>query len=215
MKRSSDNHENLDVELNIVPIIDCFVMLICFLLFTAAFIQLVYLEAKLTSNTAAAAQKSRADLDNFRLIVKMEEAGFKVTATGNLALSIPASSIPKVGNGDFDYKALHEKIITLKTAFPDRFSADIEFASNDKESKISYEKIIKTIDSIRHLSDDEFGQLRIAQKKLRNIEISSQEQEKAVNDSLVKLATSQQTNELAKNVDQKVLFPDVALVGMD
>ncbi len=71
MLNFKEREENLDTELNIVPIIDCFVMLICFLLFTAAFTQLVFLEAKFASATAAAADKSRSELDQFRLLVTM------------------------------------------------------------------------------------------------------------------------------------------------
>src|SRR4051812_36083923 len=112
MLRFKEREEHLDTELNIVPVIDCFVMLICFLLFTAAFTQLVFLEAKLISNTAAAAEKSRNELDQFRLLVTLEDKGIRLSTSGSKAGG-EKNFIPNAGT-EFDYKALHHAIIALK-----------------------------------------------------------------------------------------------------
>ena len=74
---------------------------------------------------------------------------------------------------------------------------------------------MKAIDSIRHLSDEEYGVLRVAQKKVRNIELNDTEKEKIVPEGIAKLAQSLMSNEVTQNTDQKLLFPDVALVGLD
>jgi biopolymer transport protein ExbD len=212
MKRYSGHNEHLDTELNIVPIIDCFVMLICFLLFTAAFTQLVFLEAKLTSNTAAAAMKSRSELDQFRLVITFEDSGLRLKTTG--------SSAPKMEellakqNGEYDFKSLHTKLIQLKIQNPQRFSADIEFKTK-QQSAIDYEKILLAIDSVRHLSDEEFGNLRVAQKKMKNLELNDTEKEKIIAPELEQLASALASNEITQNTDSKLLFPDVALVGLD
>ena len=204
--------EHLDTELNIVPIIDCFVMLICFLLFTAAFTQLVFLEAKMTSNTAAAAQKSRSELDQFRLVVTFEEQGLRLTTTGSssnkLNVLIPASS------GNYDFKALHSKLIALKSQFPEHYSADIEFKLKQQQS-VNYEKIVNAIDSIRHLTDEEYSVLRVAQKKVKNLELNGSEKEKVVTEEIDGLAKGLLGNQVSANADQKLLFPDIALVGLD
>jgi biopolymer transport protein ExbD len=204
--------EHLDTDLNIVPVIDCFVMLICFLLFTAAFTQLVFLEAKITSNTAAAAQKSRSEFDQFRLVITFEEQGLRLATSGSasnkLSLLIPAV------NGKYDFNALHSKLISLKSENPDRFSADVEIKVKQQQT-LDYEKLISAIDSIRHLSDEEYGALRVAQKKARNLELNGAEIEKKVPDDLDRLAKSLLGNQISANADQKLLFPDVALVGLD
>lgn len=212
MKRFSGEHEHLDTDINIVPIIDCLVMLICFLLFTAAFTQLVFLEAKLTTNTAMAAQKSRSELDQFRLVIAFEDQGLRLTTTGSTARSLNVL-VPNVGS-EFDFKALHSHLINLKTEHPERYSADVEFKMKQRNA-VDYEKIMKAIDSIRHLSDDEYGNLRVAQKKIRNLELNQTEKEKVVSEDLDKLAKSLLANDISKNADQKLLFPDVALVGLD
>jgi biopolymer transport protein ExbD len=204
--------EHLDTDLNIVPIIDCFVMLICFLLFTAAFTQLVFLEAKMTSNTAAAAQKSRSELDQFRLVVTFEEGGLRLTTSGSSAKSLNQLIANK--NGQYDFKGLHVLLITLKAENPARYSADIEFKSKQARS-VDYEKILNAIDAMKHLSDDEYGVLRVAQKKVKNLDLSDSEKEKIVPDEMDKLAKSLLGNQVSANADQKLLFPDVALVGLD
>ena len=212
MRKFSGKHENLDTELNIVPIIDAFVMLICFLLFTAAFTQLVFLEAKLTSNTAAAAAKSRSELDQFRLVITFEDKGLRLTTTGSAAKKVDIS-IPKIGE-EYDFKALHDHLINLKTDHPQRFSADVEFKQKQANA-VDYEKIMGAIDSIRHLSDEEFGNLRVVQKKAKNLELNDTELERVVPAEIENLAKSLMANEITQNTDQKLLFPDVALVGLE
>lgn len=204
--------EHLDTELNIVPIIDCFVMLICFLLFTAAFTQLVFLEAKMTSNTAAAAQKSRSELDQFRLVVTFEEQGLRLATTGSAAKKM--NTLIPMANGTYDFGTLHAYLIGLKSEHPERYSADIEFKMKSQNA-VDYEKITKAVDSIRHLSDEEYGVLKAAQKKVRNLDLSDSEKEKQIPEEMDKLAKSLLGNQVSANADQKLLFPDVALVGLD
>ncbi len=212
MLKFAEREEHVDVELNIVPIIDCFVMLICFLLFTAAFTQLVFLEAKLASNTAAAADKSRAELDQFRLIVKLEDAGIRLTASGNRSAR-ENIFIPNLGD-TFDYKSLHRHVTQLKTKYPDRYSVDIEVKTKRQET-VNYEKILKTIDAVRHLTDEEYASLRVAQKKVKKMPLTEKEAEKPVDEVVDLLGASLLGNDVSAQADQKLLFPDVALLGVD
>lgn len=212
MKKFSGHEENLDTELNIVPIIDCFVMLICFLLFTAAFTQLVFLEAKLTSNTAAAAAKSRSELDQFRLVITFEDQGLRLSTQGSTAKKIN-TLIPLI-DGKYDFDGLHSHLVSLKSEYPDRYSADIEFKQK-QQNAVDYDRIMKAIDSIRHLNDEEYGNLRLAQKKVNKMELSNSELEKVVPERIDILAKSLLANETSRNTDQKLLFPDVALIGLD
>lgn len=212
MLNLKEHEENLDTELNIVPIIDCFVMLICFLLFTAAFTQLVFLEAKFASNTAAAANKSRSELDQFRLLVTMEDKGLRLEVTGSRARG--EKGFYPLANGDYDYEALHRAVLDLKIKYPERYALDLEVKSQ-KQELTRYEKIMSVIDAVRHLNDKEFGSLRVAQKRQRNLTLTEMEQKQAVEEHLDKLATSLASNEISAQADQKVLFADVALLGVN
>lgn len=211
--RKFSGHEHLDTDLNIVPIIDCFVMLICFLLFTAAFTQLVYLEAKLTSNTAAAANKSRSELDQFRLIVSVEENRLRLQTTGNAAKKKYDEYIEASG-GKYDLKSLHQKVIALKTENPERFSIDLEVKTKNAQV-VTYDKLLSIMDAVRHLEDEEYAQVRIAEKKIRKIELTSSESEKKVGDTFALLGQELLANQIAANTDHKLLFPDIAIIGLD
>ena len=203
--------ENLDTDLNLVPIIDCFVMLICFLLFTAAFTQLVYIETKITQNTATAMTQSRNELDKFHLTVTLKEAGYELKVSGTDAKAATIS-VPKAGE-DYDYNKLHAHLIELKTKHPDRFSIDLAVNANNQNA-IKYDFVMKTIDSVRHLTDQEYTQLRVASKKAQNIELTSGETEVTPEPALEMLSESVRTNKVAANADTKALFPDIALTGV-
>jgi biopolymer transport protein ExbD len=213
MRSFSGHTEHLDTDLNIVPVIDCFVMLICFLLFTAAFTQLVYLEAKLTSNTSQAAIKSRSELDQFRLIVRLSEAGIQVETKGSSVKKLVNETIG-LNNGEYDLKALHAKIVELKTEHPERFSVDIEVKAKNPEA-VSYEKLLGVMDAIRHLEEEEYAQLRVAEKKIRNIALSNEENAKPIQPVMTGLGERLLADSIAANTDHKLLFPDIAIIGLD
>ena len=214
MRSFTGHNEHLDTELNIVPVIDCFVMLICFLLFTAAFTQLVYLEAKLTNNTAQAANKSRSELDQYRLVIRLNESGIVVETKGSAVKKQVNQTIGLTSNGQYDLKALHALVVELKTENPERFSADIEVKAKNPEF-VSYEKLVGVMDAIRHLEEEEFSQLRTAEKKLRNIQLNEQEQAKTIQPQFATLGERLPADAVAANTDHKLLFPDIAIVGLD
>jgi biopolymer transport protein ExbD len=201
--------ESLDTEINIVPIIDCMVMLICFLLFTATFTQLVYIEAKLASNTAAAADKSRAEFDQFRLVIELHDNHLRLKTTGSAIKKNLDETIALKGT---DYSILHQKIVELKTMYPDRYSADLELKGG---KNFPYENVLAVIDVLHHLNDDEFSQVKISQKRAGKVQLSSGEEEKKIQPEMLQLAQALLSNETAKNADSKLLFPDIALIGMD
>jgi len=117
--------------------------------------------------------------------------------------------------GNYDFKTLHGHLINLKSENPERYSADIEFKMGKQQSSVDYEKITSAIDAVRHLSDEEYSVLRVAQKKVRNLDLKDSEKEKVVPEEMDKLAKSLLGNQVSANADQKLLFPDVALVGLD
>jgi len=50
---------------------------------------------------------------------------------------------------------------------------------------------------------------------MKNLELSDVEQEKVITPEIEQLAQSLAANEVTQNTDSKLLFPDVALVGLD
>jgi hypothetical protein len=82
------------------------------------------------------------------------------------------------------------------------------------QNAIKYDFVMKTIDSVRHLTDQEFSQLKVATKKAQNIELSSGEESVKPEPALEMLAESVRSNKVASNADTKALFPDIALTGV-
>ena len=209
--KMADTQESLDTELNLIPIIDCFVMLICFLLFTAAFTQLVYLETKITANTAAAMNKSRNELDKFQLEVFLRDNGYEVKLSGS-AVQNRSFTVAKL-NGNYDYEKLHLHLVDLKARHPDRFSVDVAIKAKNK-SAITYRYVLKTIDAVRHLTDQEYALMRTAEKKVQSLELTDEEKAREIPDLIIRLAEGIVGNKVAANADPKVLFPDIALTGV-
>ncbi len=78
MNLPEGNHNESDVELNITPIIDCFTVLITFLLASASFISIGYFEAH-TPGPGDSANVSRPDVDAIIRIGRSGTAELKWT----------------------------------------------------------------------------------------------------------------------------------------
>ena len=145
-------------------------------------------------------------------MVAFEEQGLRLTTTGSAAKKV--NTLIPMANGSYDFGMLHAHLIGLKAEHPERYSADVEFKMKN-QTAVDYEKITKVVDSIRHLSDEEYSVLRVAQKKVRNLDLNDSEKEKQIPEEMDCLAKSLLGNQVSANADQKLLFPDVALVGLD
>src|SRR5271156_2364991 len=139
-RRSSAAH---DFELNLTPIIDCFVTLICFLLLSATYVNLVGLEAKVPISVPSSSVKAQ-DEPKFKLDLTLMNGAVELDAVG----AGSASGRRKIANiaGKVDYAALHAALVRIKTERPKEFS--ISFAS-DVEMK--YEDLVRLMDATRNL----------------------------------------------------------------
>ena len=121
-------------ELNLVPMIDIFTVLVTFLLMTAVFSRITILQLDLPSSTESGAGTAPA----FRLEVIVRQEGFELTNGSNLI-----AAIPKV-NGAYDMKTLSELALSLKREHP-----DVDDASVLLERDIEYDYLIQVMDAIR------------------------------------------------------------------
>ena len=121
-------------ELNLVPMIDIFTVLVTFLLMTAVFSRITILQLDLPSSTASGAGTAPA----FRLEVIVRQAGFELTNGSELI-----AAIPKV-DGAYDMKTLSELALSLKREHP-----DVDDASVLMERDIEYDHLIQVMDAIR------------------------------------------------------------------
>ncbi len=137
-------HVAHDFELNLTPIIDCFVTLICFLLLSTTYVNLVGLDAKVPiSVPSSSAKADTAPKFKLELIVKanaMElDASGAGTASGRKVLA-------NIG-GKPDFAALHAVLVKVKNERPKEFS--IYFTSH---VEMDYEQLVRFMDTTRNLT---------------------------------------------------------------
>ena len=135
-------HVAHDFELNLTPIIDCFVTLICFLLLSATYVNLVGMDAKVPVAVLTAAPNK--DETKFKLELEVRPGYMELIASGAGALS-GKKRIPMIG-GKPDLATLHVALVKIKTQRPKEFS--IHFNS---EIDMPYEDLVRYMDSTRNL----------------------------------------------------------------
>ena len=123
-------------QLNLVPMIDIFTVLVTFLLMTAVFSRITILQLDLPSSTASTSATPPA----FRPEVIVREAGFEITNGSRLI-----ATLPKV-NGEYDLQGLSALALSLKREYPEADDASVLL-----EQEIPYDYLIQVMDAIRSI----------------------------------------------------------------
>ncbi len=141
MKTSSRHECEQDFELNIAPIIDCFVVLIAYLLISASFISLTSMDVQVAVpaiGADAANQKENVeislDLDQNRNVT------VRLTGDRTESMVVPARE------GDWDFAALRGKLEGLRGRFPATDSAILTAVQ-----ELEYSQIVRMIEATRGL----------------------------------------------------------------
>jgi len=120
-------------ELNLVPMIDIFTVLVTFLLMTAVFSRITIVELDLPSSASASVTPPQ-----FRLEVIVRQEGFELTNGTSLI-----ATIPKV-NDAYDLKKLGELVVSLKRDYPNANDASVLL-----QPEIEYDHLIQVMDVVR------------------------------------------------------------------
>lgn len=133
--RRLSRRDRTDPELNIIPMIDIFTVLVTFLLMTAVFSRVVVLNLGLPVASATPVETLQ-DL-NLEVIVRKDAVEVADRETGRLA------EIANV-NGVQDLRALSEYLQRLKARFPDKTQATVLL-----EPETSYDVLVQVMDTLR------------------------------------------------------------------
>ena len=127
-----------DFDINLAPIIDCFTVLITFMLISASFLAIGVFDASLAVDGAPAADAKppsiRIDLE---LTPKMD-IQIRVTGKAKMEKTVAATG------GDWDLKALAAEIGQLKAQWPD--SRSVVLTAHDD---VEYRHIVRIMESIK------------------------------------------------------------------
>jgi biopolymer transport protein ExbD len=120
-------------ELNLVPMIDIFTVLVTFLLMTAVFSRITIVELDLPSAASASVSPPQ-----FRLEVIVRKEGFELTNGSALIATIPKK------DGAYDLATLAELVLSLKHDYPESNDASVLL-----QPEIEYDHLIQVMDVVR------------------------------------------------------------------
>ncbi len=126
-------------ELDVTAFLNLMVVLVPFLLLSAAFSQFSILELNLPPDSKSQASKDQKKVRNFEVIVRQDRLVVSDSIGGVLKV------IKKI-NGKHDFPALSRILVKLKTRFPEKKNISILL-----ESKIEYELLVKAMDTVREV----------------------------------------------------------------
>jgi len=144
-------------ELNIVPYLDIMMNLIIFMMLSmtglVAFGVLNVAAPKYGPPAGATASGTDPDKPKLLLTVLISEKGFFVAGSGGVlggeATAPPAGAegtptVPRRGDGEYDYAGLTQKMVEIKKAFPEESKVIM-----GADAKIPYEVLVRTMDACR------------------------------------------------------------------
>jgi biopolymer transport protein ExbD len=137
-------HTAHDFELNLTPIIDCFVTLICFLLLSSTYVALVGMEAKVP----VAVPSSNVKTDNepkFKLELNVKNNGVELISQG--AGSANGKKFFPLVNKEHDFVAIHNELVRIKKERPKEFTIHFQ-----PQVEMDFEKLVKFMDTTRNLT---------------------------------------------------------------
>jgi len=127
-----------DFDINLAPIIDCFTVLISFMLISASFLAIGVFDANLATEGPPAANTPPPSLRvDVQLNPKMA-IQLKVAGKTKMDLAIPATG------EDWDLKALTAEIQKLKEQWPDTKSAVLNAADD-----VEYKHIVRVMETLK------------------------------------------------------------------
>lgn len=138
MNLKRDRHQK-DVDVNIIPVMNIFLLLIPFLLLTAAFVRLAVVELSLPSLSKGPTEQMQQRSEKLLLVIlAIKETGFQLKAQGFKFDPLNNQ------NNQYNYSQLIEQLKQIKQLHP--YAEDIFISP---ESKVKYDTIIKVMDRCR------------------------------------------------------------------
>lgn len=143
-----------DEDVNLVPIMNLFVVLIPFLLMSAAFFHISVINA-----SVPALQKEKTDLAKsdvaVTMMVRMKPEAFTITASSDVLprseLDMLRAEIPRTGDGK-GLKGLSDHMLACKQKYPKS-----ETMLLVPDASIEYQEVVRAMDSGRWVEVDQEG----------------------------------------------------------
>jgi biopolymer transport protein TolR len=146
-RRMRDHNEEIEDEtgeINLVPYMDIVTNIIIFLL--ASVVNQVALgnvnvSVPTLSSGGGASSEDKPEKPPLNLTVTVGATGFTIAASGGV---LPM--IPKMANGQYDYKQLTKKLLEIKAATENLEETKVNF---NADANTSYDIVVATLDAMR------------------------------------------------------------------
>ena len=137
----SGGEGDCDFDLNIAPIIDCFTVLIAYLLLSASFISVGILDVGVVTASEQTVAAAVTD-PGLSLVVEVGIAkNLEIKVSGRETASF---TIPAAAGGDWDYAKLGVKMLEVKQKWP-----AITEASINAGAAVEYRDVVRAIEVLR------------------------------------------------------------------
>lgn len=134
-----------DIDLNLAPIIDCFTVLITYLLVSASFLSLTVFDASIALNGPTSATEALPLVPVIVIVVEMKDARtMEIKAAGGATNIDVTMAVPLGAGGDYDWEVALAKIREFGQKYP--LPKDITITA---EPHVIYKDMIKAIESLR------------------------------------------------------------------
>jgi biopolymer transport protein ExbD len=132
--------DSQDFELNLASIIDCFTVLIAFMLASASFLSIGILDAGVAA--AGAQQANPSDKPpSVNIAVEIAPAGkITVKLTGKATTTTPIEA----KDGKANYEELNRSLASTKQSWP-----DVAAVTLNADNTVEYRDVVKTMEAIR------------------------------------------------------------------
>ncbi len=130
-----------DFDLNIAPIIDCFTVLIAYMLLSASFVSLGAFDVAVSTTAESAAVTSAEPKLSVGVELGMERGQVRIKTSG------PESAVyvvPGRADGSRDFDSVRSRLAALKTRYSDLSEASVSGAD-----QVEYSEIVVAIEAIK------------------------------------------------------------------
>lgn len=135
----SGGNSSQDVELNLASIIDCFTVLIAFMLASASFLSIGILDAGVA---AAGAQTASGTPPSVNVTVELGAVGKLVIKLSGKASN--TTSLPALASGKADYEGLTRSLASVRSKY-----TDVAAVTLTADNSTEYKDVVKAMEQIR------------------------------------------------------------------
>lgn len=138
----SDSGNSQEVDLNIVPVIDCFTVLITYLLVAASFLSLSALEVE-TASSSDLAPMTTAEPPASLVIDLLSDKTIKIQSLGGPLKGFQPVVIPKNGK-DWDWGTFNDRLQKIQKRWP-----SITDVTVNAEKKVIYKDLVRSVEGAK------------------------------------------------------------------